>query len=65
MAPMVTEDLVHTTGNLYMPAYYMMAAALIGLIAVWLMRETARQPLQRSPPTISEADSGDRRAAPA
>jgi hypothetical protein len=29
---------------------------LIGLIAVWIMRETARQPLQ-SPPTIGEADA--------
>jgi MHS family proline/betaine transporter-like MFS transporter len=63
-APMVAEYLVRTTGNLYMPAFYMMVAGLIGLIAVWIMRETARQPLRGSPPTISETDSGDGQAAP-
>jgi hypothetical protein len=40
-----------------MPAYYMMVAGLIGLIAVWIMRETAKQPLRGSPPTIGEADA--------
>lgn len=63
-APMVAEYLVRTTGNLYTPAYYMMAAGLVGLVAVWIMRETAQQPLQGSPPTISESDSSDGRSVP-
>jgi MHS family proline/betaine transporter-like MFS transporter len=56
-APLIAEYLVHRTGNLYMPAFYMMAAALIGLIAVWIMGETARTPLRGSPPTVSESDA--------
>jgi MHS family proline/betaine transporter-like MFS transporter len=63
-APMVAAYLVHTTGDLYMPGYYMMAAALIGLLAIWLIPETARQPLQGSPPTITEVDSDDGRSVP-
>jgi MHS family proline/betaine transporter-like MFS transporter len=63
-APMAAEFLVRKTGNLYMPAFYMMAAGLIGLIAVWIMRETAQQPLEGSPPTISDTDSGDGRPVP-
>jgi MHS family proline/betaine transporter-like MFS transporter len=63
-APMVAEYLVRRTGNLYTPAYYMMAAGLVGLVAVWIMRETAQQPLQGSPPTISESDSSDGRSVP-
>jgi MHS family proline/betaine transporter-like MFS transporter len=58
---MAAEYLVRTTGNRYAPAYYMMGAALIGLIAVWMMRETARRPLRGSPPTISETELGDDR----
>ncbi|MDQ8727220.1 MFS transporter [Bradyrhizobium sp. LHD-71] len=52
-APLVAEWLVRTTGNDYMPAYYAMLAALIGLLAVLLMRETSGQPLEGSAPTIS------------
>jgi MFS transporter, MHS family, proline/betaine transporter len=61
-APMVAEWLVRSTGNLYMPAYYMMLAGLIGLVAVGLMRETARKPLRGSPPTISEEEAGEDRS---
>jgi MFS transporter, MHS family, proline/betaine transporter len=63
-APMVAEYLVRSTGNLYMPGFYMMPAGLIGLIAVWIMRETARQPLEGSPPTISETDAREGRSVP-
>ncbi|NEE20510.1 MFS transporter, partial [Streptomyces sp. SID7499] len=35
-----------------MPAYYAMAAALIGVIAVACMKETAQQPLIGSPPSV-------------
>jgi MHS family proline/betaine transporter-like MFS transporter len=63
-APMVAEYLIRSTGNLYMPGFYMMAASLIGLIGVWLMRETAKQPLEGSRPTISESDAGEGRSHP-
>lgn len=35
-----------------MPAYYSMAAALVGVIAVACMKETAQQPLAGSPPSV-------------
>lgn len=56
-APLIAESLVRLTGDQYMPAYYAMLAALIGLVAVLLMRETSRQPLEGSAPTISTAEA--------
>jgi MHS family proline/betaine transporter-like MFS transporter len=35
-----------------MPAYYAMAAVLVGVIAVACVKETARQPLEGSPPSV-------------
>jgi MHS family proline/betaine transporter-like MFS transporter len=40
------------------PAFYLMAAAVIGGVAVFFMRETARRPLRGSPPAV-----GSRREA--
>lgn len=40
-APMVNELLVDSTGNVLMPAFYMMASCVVGLFAVWKMQETA------------------------
>ncbi len=50
--PLVITGLISITGNNLMPAYYAMAAALIGIIAVACMKETARQPLTGSPPSV-------------
>lgn len=36
-----------------MPAYYATAAAIVGVIAVLCMKETARQPLDGSPPSVA------------
>jgi MHS family proline/betaine transporter-like MFS transporter len=58
-APLVAESLVRATGNAYMPAFYAMLAGLIGLVAVAMMRETAQQPLEGSPPTISESEADE------
>lgn len=40
-------------GNVMVPAYYTMGAALVGLIAVACMKETAQQPLEGSPPSVA------------
>ncbi|MCP9994045.1 MFS transporter [Streptomyces albogriseolus] len=50
--PLVITALIGATGSEMMPAYYAMAAALVGVIAVALMKETARQPLEGSPPAV-------------
>ncbi|WP_405838658.1 glycine betaine/L-proline transporter ProP [Streptomyces platensis] len=39
--------------NVMVPAYYTMAAALVGVIAVACMKETAQQPLEGSPPSVA------------
>jgi MFS transporter, MHS family, proline/betaine transporter len=51
--PLVTAWLVNSTGNLMMPAYYLMGASLIGIVSVLALRETARQPLKGSPPSVA------------
>lgn len=48
--PLVVTALIGATGNMMMPAYYMMAAAVIGGVAVWYMAESAGRPLPGSAP---------------
>lgn len=56
--PLVVTALIGATGNKMMPAYYMMAAAVIGGIAVWRMSESAGRPLPGSPPAVeTEAEA--------
>ncbi|MFD8258552.1 glycine betaine/L-proline transporter ProP [Streptomyces griseoluteus] len=50
--PLVVTALIGATGNLMMPAYYMMGAAVIGGFAVWRMSESAGRPLPGSPPAV-------------
>ncbi|MBO1337720.1 glycine betaine/L-proline transporter ProP [Streptomyces sp. VRA16 Mangrove soil] len=50
--PLVITALIGLTGSDMMPAYYSMAAALVGVIAVACMKETAQQPLAGSPPSV-------------
>ncbi|MFD6879434.1 MULTISPECIES: glycine betaine/L-proline transporter ProP [unclassified Streptomyces] len=50
--PLVITALIGWTGSNLMPAYYAMGAALVGLIAVACMKETAGQPLDGSPPAV-------------
>lgn len=45
-APAIVTALVSVTGSDFMPAFYLMAAALVSFVPVLLMRETARQPLR-------------------
>jgi len=50
--PLVAAWLVEHTQNLMMPAYYLMGAAVIGIISVVSLRETARKPLLGSAPCV-------------
>ncbi|MFD1310478.1 MULTISPECIES: glycine betaine/L-proline transporter ProP [Streptomyces] len=65
--PLVVTALIGATGNMMMPAYYMMAAAVIGGVAVWFMSESAGLPLPGSAPavepgTVPDAVPGTTRA---
>ncbi|WP_018569939.1 glycine betaine/L-proline transporter ProP [Streptomyces sp. PsTaAH-124] len=51
--PLVITALISVTGSELMPAYYAMAAALVGVVAVVCMKETARRPLAGSPPSVA------------
>ncbi len=48
-APAVSSGLISITGNELMPAFYMMASCLVGLIALHFMPETAGQTLHDDP----------------
>ncbi|UYQ62330.1 MFS transporter [Streptomyces peucetius] len=54
--PLVITALISLTGSNMMPAYYSMAAALVGVIAVACMKETAQKPLDGSPPSVSSKE---------
>ncbi|MFJ9581448.1 glycine betaine/L-proline transporter ProP [Streptomyces sp. NPDC101191] len=50
--PLVITALIGATGSNLMPAYYAMGAALVGVVAVACMKETAQRPLDGSPPAV-------------
>jgi MFS transporter, MHS family, proline/betaine transporter len=49
-APLVNDSVVNATGNTFFPAFYLMAAAVVALGPVLLMKETAGQPLMEDVP---------------
>lgn len=51
--PLVAAWLVDHTQNLMMPAYYLMGAAVVGIVSVLALPETARRPLPGSAPSVS------------
>ncbi|GAA3489708.1 MULTISPECIES: glycine betaine/L-proline transporter ProP [Streptomyces] len=57
--PLVVAALIGWTGNLMMPAYYMMGAAVIGGIAVFFMTESARRPLPGSGPAVETEEEAE------
>ncbi|WP_321822342.1 MULTISPECIES: MFS transporter, partial [unclassified Burkholderia] len=58
--PLVTAWLVDRTGDLMMPAYYLMGASFIGIVSVLALRESARRPLPGSAPCVaSRAEAQD------
>jgi len=54
LTPTAVAWLVETTNNLYMPAYYLMVVAVIGLVTGIMMKETANMPLRGATPAASD-----------
>ncbi|MFJ9421981.1 glycine betaine/L-proline transporter ProP [Streptomyces sp. NPDC101249] len=50
--PLVITALISTFDTNLMPAFYAMAAAVVGVVAVLCMKETANEPLAGSPPSV-------------
>jgi MHS family proline/betaine transporter-like MFS transporter len=62
-APFVVTWLISVTDNDLMPAYYSTVAALVGMVAVFFMRETSQRPLEGSPPAVSTPEEAAELAA--
>jgi MHS family proline/betaine transporter-like MFS transporter len=54
LTPTLAAWLVESTDNLYMPAYYLMVVAVIGLLTGLTMKETANRPLRGAAPAASD-----------
>ncbi|KAF1006121.1 MAG: Proline/betaine transporter [Luteibacter sp.] len=52
--PLVTAWLVERSGDPLVPAYYLMGAAVIGVITMLFVTETAGLPLRGSPPAVAD-----------
>jgi MHS family proline/betaine transporter-like MFS transporter len=55
-SPFIIAALIAVTGNDMMPAYYLMAWAAIGAIAIYFLRESANRPLPGSMPSVDTID---------
>jgi MHS family proline/betaine transporter-like MFS transporter len=51
--PLIASSLVAATGSKLMPAIPLVAAGIIGAIAVYYTRETASKPMPGSPPSAT------------
>ncbi|NWB21220.1 MULTISPECIES: glycine betaine/L-proline transporter ProP [unclassified Pseudomonas] len=56
LTPTAMAWLVETTNNLYMPAYYLMVFAVLGLFTALTMKETANKPLRGAAPAASDLE---------
>ncbi|MDE7548375.1 glycine betaine/L-proline transporter ProP [Acetobacter fabarum] len=54
--PLITAWLIRRTENLMIPAYYLMGAAVVGILTMLTVKETARLPLRGSPPAVGTED---------
>ncbi|MBT0722225.1 proline/glycine betaine transporter ProP [Tatumella sp. TA1] len=54
LTPTIIAWLVEASNNLFMPAYYLMVVAIIGLITGIFMKETANKPLSGATPAASD-----------
>ncbi|PFG31951.1 MFS transporter [Paramicrobacterium agarici] len=51
-APLVIDALIRATGNEFAAAFYLIGMSVVGLVAVIILRESARQPLKGSEPNV-------------
>ncbi|WP_411103186.1 glycine betaine/L-proline transporter ProP [Streptomyces sp. cmx-4-9] len=58
--PLFTSALVEATGNDMVPAYYLMAAGVIGFVSTLFLHETAGKPLRGSGPMVETEGEADR-----
>ncbi|MFJ1747868.1 glycine betaine/L-proline transporter ProP [Streptomyces sp. NPDC088116] len=54
--PLFVSGLVELTGSEMVPAYYLMAAGVIGFIATFFLHETAGKPLRGSGPMVESTE---------
>lgn len=54
LTPTLAAWLVESSQNLMMPAYYLMAIAVVGFITGITMKETANRPLKGATPAASD-----------
>jgi MHS family proline/betaine transporter-like MFS transporter len=58
LTPTLSAWLVETTGNVYMPGYYLMFAGVAGVMTTFFLKETANRPLYGDTPTAgSDAEA--------
>lgn len=50
--PFIVQGLIEGTGDDMMPAYYLMATSVVGAIAIYFLRESAKRPLPGSMPSV-------------
>ena len=48
--------LIAVSGDLMRPAYYLVAAGVIGGLAVWRIAESANKPLKGAPPAVEAGE---------
>ncbi|EMY36095.1 proline/betaine transporter ProP [Arthrobacter crystallopoietes BAB-32] len=53
--PLITQALIEATGNELMPAYYLVATSVLGLLAIRRMPESAKRPLPGAMPAVDTA----------
>ena len=51
--PLFSQALIELTGNVYMPAFYIMFFSVLAFVAVLFMKESAHRPLLGSFPTVA------------
>ena len=56
LTPTAVAWLVESTNDLYMPAYYLMVIAVVGLVTGLTMKETANKPLRGAAPAASDME---------
>ena len=56
LTPTAVAWLVESTNNLYMPAYYLVVIAIVGLVTGVTMKETANKPLRGAAPAASDIE---------